>query len=162
MGKARIRSLRPRNTESPEVLDIAYRLCGERDKTVKLAKMYLGLKRQFPRTTLPEALVYFILQKFGEQFVFQEEARAGRTSYGGAVVDFWLPNLRIALRIQGNFWHSKPDQISRDEAQRAQLLGSKIDGIVVERVVDIWESRVYSCAREAVVRSALNGVEMGK
>lgn len=162
MGKARLRSLRPRSTESPEVLDIAYRLCGERDKTIKLAKMFLGLKREFPRATLPEGLCYFILQKFGEEFVYQEEARGGRTRYGGIVTDFWLPNLRIAIRVQGNYFHSRPDQVARDEAQKTQLLSSSIEGVRVERVVDVWESKLYSCAREAVVKSAMNGVELGK
>lgn len=143
-------------------MNIAYRLCGTREQTIKLAKTFLGLKREFPRATLPEGLCYMILKKFGEDFVFQEEARGGRTQYGGLVVDFFLPSARTALRVQGDYFHSQPAQVQRDEAQRAQLLLTTIGGIRVERVVDVWESRLYSCQREMVVRAAVNGVELGR
>ncbi len=159
---ARLKSLRKRNTEPDEVMSVVYRLCGDRDDLIKLTKIFLGIKREFPRTTLPEGITYILLKKLGVDFVFQEEARGGRTQYGGIVPDFWLPSQRTVLRIQGEYFHSRPDQVERDEAQKVQLLTSTIGGVRVERVIDCWEKRLYSCAREAVIKSALNGVELGR
>ena len=159
---ARLKSLRKRNTEPDEVMSVVYRLCGTRDDTVRIAKTFLGLKVQYPRGTLPELIFLMILKKLGVDYVYQEDVRGGRSIYGGLVVDFFIPSIATACRIMGNYFHTRPDQVQRDEAQKTILLASVINGVQVQRVVDVWEMPLYSCNREAVVKSALNGVEWGR
>jgi len=152
-----------RTGESREVMTVAYRLCGDRVATVKIAKFFLSLKQtRFPDITLPEAITFMILESLQEEFVFQQEYASGRLYRGGAVIDFWLPNRGLVIRVQGDYWHSRPERMELDLFQKTELAGATIDGKKVESVVDIWESRLLGCGREHVVRVGLQGEEVGQ
>ena len=154
---------RPKIGKPEEVLAVAYRLCGDRLETIKIAKQFLTIKAtRFKDMTLPEAVCFVLLEAEQETFEYQKEWNGGKLYHGGAVVDFWLPAQQAVWRVQGNFWHSKPDRIAEDEVQRAALLQGSIDGIRITTVIDLWESKLLGCARKHVVRAALNGFELGK
>ena len=149
--------------EPREIMAVAYRLCGDRIQTVKLAKQFLTLKAtRFPDMTLPEAVCFVLLEEAQEEFEYQAQFNGGKIYHGGSVVDFWLPNQQSVLRINGDYWHSRPERIAEDEVQRAALLLGTIDGRRILNVVDIWESRLLSCNRKHAVRAALQGIELGK
>lgn len=152
-----------RSGESPEVLAVSYRLCGERRLTIKLAKSWLTMKAtRFRGMTLPESIVYGQLQERQIEFVFQQEDNSGRVYRGGSVVDFWLPTRGLVIRVNGDYYHSQPERRERDEIQRAILLQGNIEGTRVVSVVDIWESRLLSCQRAQAIEAALNGQELGR
>lgn len=149
--------------ESRDVLAVAYRMCGTRTETVKLAKQFITLKAtRFPDITLPEAVTFVLLESFQEEFEFQKEFNGGKIYRGGSVADFWLPNQQTVFRVQGNWWHSRPDRIAEDEIQRAAMLLGTIDGKHILAVIDIWESRLLSCGRKHIVQAAIQGFELGK
>lgn len=147
---------------SDELLEIAYRICGPRNETVKLAKQVLSLKRQYPSGTLPELLVYIQLQADQEEFLFQTDFEQGRSYRGGSVVDFFLPARNRLIRVMGNYFHTLPGKQEEDEVQKQALLGSMINGSRVNDVVDLWESKIYDCHRERWIRLAVQGIEVGR
>ena len=152
-----------RTGEDEQVLKVSYRLRGPRDQTTKISKAFLTLKRtRYPGMTLPEGIAFNLLQAKQVEFIYQKDYASGRTYRGGAVIDFWLPDLQTVLRIQGDYWHTRPEARERDEVQRSELLQSMVDGKRVANVVDIWESRLRSCQREQVITAALNGQELGR
>lgn len=152
-----------RTGEPRAVMVVAYRLCGERIETIKLAKFFLTLQAtRFPDITLPEAVCFALLEAQQEEFVFQQEYASGRLYRGGAVIDFWLPNRGLVIRVNGDYWHSRPERVELDLIQKSELYGSVIDGKRVESVVDIWESRLLGCGRKAVLLAALQGMEVGQ
>jgi len=57
--------------------------------------------------TEPEKKVYDALVKLGYdgEFEFQSSQYGGRQQRGGLVFDFYLPELRIAINVQGVYWH---------------------------------------------------------
>ncbi len=146
----------------PVARDIAYRICGDQDKTIKLAQAFLKLKQQFKSITLPEAIAYAWLEKNKIDFQYQAEAYGARRFFGGAVPDFMIYETGVVWRIQGNYWHSRPERIALDNEQKIKLGTAVIDGRRVTAVVDVWESRILSCNREHVFRLAVNGEELGK
>ena len=149
--------------ESREVLAVSYRICGTRTDTVKLAKQFLTLKNtRFPDITLPEAITFVLLESFQEEFEFQAKFNGGKIYHGGSVVDFWLPNQQSVIRVQGDYWHTRPDRVTEDEIQRAALLLGTIDGKHILKVVDVWESKLLGCGRKHVIQAAIQGEELGK
>lgn len=157
------RRAQARTGEPEEVLAVSYRLCGDRASTVKIAKQYLTIKAtRFDDITLPEGIVFILLEAQQEEFAFQKEYASGRLYRGGAVIDFWLPNQGTVIRVQGDWWHSRPERRELDMIQRGELLMSKIDGKKVENVIDVWERRLLACNRKQVVLAALQGIEMGE
>ena len=152
-----------RTGESREVMAVAYRLCGDRISTVKIAKYFLTLKNtRFDDITLPEGICFMLLEAEQEEFVFQQDYASGRLYRGGAVIDFWLPNRGLVIRVQGDYWHSRPERVELDLIQKSEMYGQVIDGKRVESVVDIWESRLVGCGRKAVLLAALQGTEVGQ
>lgn len=146
----------------PVARAIAYRICGDQDKNIKLAQQFLKLKTQWRSITLPEAIAYVWLQSQKIDFQYQAEAFGARRFFGGAVPDFMIYETGVVWRIQGNYWHSRPERIALDVEQKIKLANSVIDGRRVTAVVDVWESRILSCNREHVFRLAVNGEELGK
>jgi len=146
----------------PILRTIAYRICGDSDKTQKLAAQFLALKKQFPTMTLPEGLAYIWLQSKRIDFQYQAEAFGARRFFGGAVPDFMIYQTGVVWRIQGNYWHSRPDKLASDAEQKIKLANSVIDGRRVTAVVDVWESKILSCNRDYVFRLAVDGEEVGK
>lgn len=146
----------------PVLREIAYRICGDRDKTEKIAARFLSLKAKFNTITLPEAIAYIWLESQKIDFQYQAEAFGARRFFGGAVPDFMIYETGVVWRIQGNYWHSRPERIAMDVEQKIKLGNAVIDGRRVTAVVDIWESRILSCNRDFVFKLAVNGEELGK
>jgi len=84
--------------------------------------------------TLPEYLVYKELVKIGIEFEYQANQMGGRLSVGGAVVDFLIPSLNLALQIQGLYWHYQRSstQKARDAISRASLEGMGLTVIYLD------------------------------
>lgn len=95
-------------------------------------------------------------------FQFQAEAFGARRFFGSAVPDFMIYETGVVWRIQGNYWHSRPNILASDAEQKIKLANSVIDGRRVTAVVDVWESRILSCMRDYVFKLAVNGEELGK
>ena len=57
----------------------------------------------------PEYVCYRELQRQGYEegydFVFQSSQLGGKTELGGVVVDFYFETRRMAINIQGVYWH---------------------------------------------------------
>jgi len=141
-----------------EQRQIKYRICGE--DAAKLAKQFTKLRLTYPRMTLPEGIVFILLKAMRVEFVYQVDAYGGRVIRGGQVPDFMVPNLSMVIRVQGDYWHSRPEQRVRDEIDKIALYSAEINGQRVKFVIDIWESQLLSCERKQIVEMALNGQEV--
>lgn len=96
------------------------RLPGDEDRQFCCFACY----RKFNGETMPEKEVRLILQSNGIEFI--QEAKMGRYS-----VDFILPSLRIALEIDGVYWHERTAK--RDAAKDKYLFNR---GWHVVRITD--------------------------
>ena len=103
--------------------------------------------------TKPEAIVYRWLTKHDIPFAFETSIAGGHFELGGAVVDFILTELNIALRVQGMYWHEGVAKEGMDDIQREMLEGK---GYIV---VDIWEDDLEQRLEETMTL-AIQGIEM--
>jgi len=102
-----------------------------------------------------EAIVYDWLVKRKVAFTFQSSFAGGLYSLGGAVIDFTLDELSIALRVQGEYYHKQITQSAHDAIQR-ELLESQ-----GWTVVDIWGSSLNTPAKvNDTLTRALRGEEV--
>lgn len=77
----------------------------------------------------------------------------GRQEKGGAVLDFYFPNLNLAINVQSTYYHyARPEARIADALQRAQLESMGI------RVIYLYEEDVL---RDAYfyTKDALRGVQ---
>ena len=111
-------------------------------------------------STLPEYIVYDYLKntkkmKEGVDFIFQSAAQGGRAQFGGSVVDFELPFLKLMFRVQGERFHrGSPETVAHDIIQKASLAGLRYT------IVDIWAEDVQRATR-TTMEAALQGREVG-
>ena len=89
--------------------------------------------------TLPEIMVGLGLVLLGLTFESQTSAGGGRLYEGGSVIDFKvsLGAQPIAVRVQGDYWHTKGDRESKDAVQFDRL---HAEGFLV---ADVWEADIY-------------------
>ena len=106
-----------------------------------------------PVMTEPEAIVYRWLIKKNIQFAFQTSLAGGFYELGGAVVDFILTELNIALRVQGTYWHEGVAKKGMDDIQREMLEG------IGFTVVDVWEDDLENRLEETMTL-AVQGQEV--
>lgn len=99
-------------------------------------------------TTLPELLVEAALRKLGVHYRAQVDLGWSRPDF--VVFD---AQGAIIVRVQGDYWHSRPGAEAKDAAQRDRLERHTVFGIAVLSVVDVWERDIYES--EAVVSRAL-------
>ncbi len=105
--------------------------------------------------SLPEYLVYEALLKLGMkgQFTYQSSMLGGRTTKGGAVMDFYFPELRLAINVQSTYFHYRTTgQRTNDKLLRAQLEGQGIKVIYIQEADALANASFY-------VRDALRGIE---
>lgn len=61
------------------------------------------------RASKPEWYVYWSLEqlglKAGEDFQFQVPVYGGRLEFGGAVLDFYVPDIPLVISVQSIHWH---------------------------------------------------------
>lgn len=124
---------------------------------------FLAWRREF-NGSYPEYLVFRQLERmgyvFGVDFLFQANEMGGRSRLGGAVVDFELIYLRIAGRVQGEFWHLQSAAVREHDAiQKLTLEGARwvvVDMLATEvierthRIVTLFtQGRMSARARAA-------------
>ena len=107
--------------------------------------------------TAPEQAVYRALEglgyKEGQDFFFQSSQLGGRMTRGGVVADFMLPALRLAIQVQGFYWHySRSGQMAIDRIQEAALNSIGITVIYIDEDDALRDARFY-------VEEAIRGVD---
>jgi hypothetical protein len=155
----------PITAEMPDRIKRAYyALCGEDDRRAELAWRFSKLLADNPAMTLPEALFYILLEERKISFSYQSAFDGGRAELGGVVVDFVLRmgSYAIAVLVNGDYWHTLPQQIVRDAETKEQVLGQFFEDLVIGQALEIWESTLLSCDRERAVDLLLQGVEVGR
>ena len=128
----------------------------------KFANRILTLRKtRLPYASYPEIITYDWLKVQGHPFTFQSEAFGGRKMHGGYVPDFVLPQGGVGLvwRVQGDYWHTRPGSRSNDLASKLRLMGTYINGLRIEVVVDLWETDIYR-RRPLVFNMGLQGLEL--
>lgn len=100
-----------------------------------------------------ELIVIDWLTRRNIDFRFQTSLGGGFFELGGAVVDVLLTELRIAIRIQGGYWHRGVEKSGQDEIQREMLTA------LGWTVVDLWEDDLLD-RLETTMQRALRGEEM--
>jgi len=103
----------------------------------------------------PEYYVNWALLKLGMKgkYEYQSPQMGGRPEKGGAVLDFYFPELRLAINVQSVYYHYRTaNQQARGEMQRAQLESMGIKVVYVHEV-DVLRDPVY------YVKEALEGRE---
>jgi len=80
-----------------------------------------------------ERIVYDWLTRRNIDFRFQTSFSGGFYQLGGAVIDFLFPDLFIAWRVMGEYYHRGVTKEGSDLIQKEQLKNQ--EGLTV---VDIW------------------------
>lgn len=89
--------------------------------------------------SLPELMVGLALTELGLSFGTQLTELGGRLRSGGAMVDFEVPlnGGLVAVRVQGDYWHTLPERIYQDAVQADRLRRKRM------LVADVWEHDLY-------------------
>ena len=103
--------------------------------------------------TEPEAIVYQFLVERKIPFEFQTSLAGGIYELGGSVIDFLLPEHRLAWRVMGSYWHRGVTKEGSDLIQKESLSAM---GLVV---VDLQEDDLHNKLEETM-RLALQGIEI--
>ena len=103
--------------------------------------------------TEPEAIVYQFLVERKIPFEFQTSLAGGIYELGGSVIDFLLPEHRLAWRVMGSYWHRGVTKEGSDLIQKENLSAM---GLVV---VDLQEDDLHNRLEETM-RLALQGIEI--
>ena len=95
----------------------------------------------------PEYYVYQSLIKLGYKegldFIYQSALAGGRLEYGGAVLDFVIPGLRLAINVQSVHYHyADPDAQRRDAMVRAMVSGQGLRLVYIDEE-DILRNPLY-------------------
>ena len=99
--------------------------------------------------SFPEYLVFRELRRQrleeGVDFIFQANELGGRNRLGGAVVDFELINVKVAGRVQGEYWHLSSRQAREHDIVQALVLGGK-----GWTIVDMLAEEIYTRCHHVV------------
>jgi len=100
-----------------------------------------------------EKIVIDWLTRHNIEFQFQTSIKGGFFELGGAVVDFLIPDLWLAWRVQGEHWHRGIAPEGRDLIQREMLAEMGYT------VVDLWGEDITNKTNETLTKAML-GEEM--
>lgn len=127
----------------------------------KLAQRVSRLRLKYPYGTVPELITLDWLEGRNERYIFQAQLFGGWVE-GGLVPDFTVHQMgrTFAWLVQGTFWHNKPGRPGIDAANKMRLEGSYVNGQKINKVIEIWETRIMRNHKE-VLENALAGYEMG-
>lgn len=98
-------------------------------------------------------------------YEYQAIVQGGRGRAGGQVLDFVVVNngAQMAWRVNGTYWHTKPERKELDEVQRAALKKDGYRGVPIRYVVDLWDVHIMNPdIRERAFESALSGIELAQ
>jgi very-short-patch-repair endonuclease len=104
--------------------------------------------------SLPEWNVYWALLRLGykDRFTYQSPMMGGRIQKGGAVIDFFVEEMNLAINVQSKYYHMGYTQRIKDELQKAQLESMGIKVIYIQEE-DALRNPLY------YVNEALKGIE---
>ena len=103
--------------------------------------------------SLPEWAVYWALLQIGlipnVDFFYQQPELGGRQQLGGQVLDFYLPDYRLAISVQSTYWHYRSTPLrTQTEFARAVTEGRGITTIFIDEA-DALRNPIYY-TREAL------------
>lgn len=149
-------------TNDPYWLSFAYRITpGPSDKFVRDAvNLFFNLQKTYPAITLPEAVYWQLCLKNQVEFTYQAIFNGGRAQLNGGVPDFWLPDYRMVILIQGIYWHLQPQARERDLALIQAMKQGTIDGAPINGVVQVSDIRIQSLQRDEIFQLSLVGIEI--
>lgn len=101
-----------------------------------------------------EKKVWDWLTKNNIPFATEQTMLAEAREIGSAIVDFYIPERVLVLRVMGSYWHSGLEAKARDEFSKERLLGQGY------QVVDLREENLSDAKIEKTMRMALQGQEM--
>lgn len=120
-------------------------------KKRSLAKRCVNLQFDHPNATLPELITLDWLLRENIRYYYQAEIYGGRSRQSGLVPDFVVvrSGKGMAWLVQGSYYHSqafqdKWGQTGRDALAKMRLLGSYVNGVRIEIVIEIKEQDLYS------------------
>ena len=128
-----------------------------------MVKRVVQLKNtRFQGSPFTELIVYDWFTRNGVQFDYQVPIAGGRQTKLGQVLDFavYSGGSAMALPVQGQYWHTKPDVAASDELDKLAAMGQYVNGFRIDRYVPIWENRLYK-DRNMVLSYALANVPLG-
>lgn len=126
------------------------------------AQRVFRLAQQYPAGTVPELVVMDYLLVKRVQHIYQGKAFGGRRRRGGLVPDFIIPRngKGLVIQVQGEYWHSIQRKGFADRTVKLKLMGRWVEGVKVEKVVEVWEDDLYHRKSDTTMRNALAGQEM--
>jgi len=107
-------------------------------------------------------MAYDWFTRNGVQFEYQVPLAGGRQTQFGQVLDFavFSGGGAIAIPIQGNYWHSRPDVAASDVLDKISAMGQYVGGRQIDRYATVWERQIYK-DRQTALSYALAGMELG-
>ncbi len=102
--------------------------------------------------TTPELAVYGALRKLGIDFEIQVNLLGGRQAKGGAVADFFIPDLSLIISVIGEYFHSFREAKARDMIQRISLETTGRRVVYITALNALKDARFY-------VEEALRGIQ---
>jgi len=95
----------------------------------------------------PEYAVYLALlqlgYKDGEDFIYQSPQAGGRQEYGGAVLDFTIPDLNLAINVQSRYYHSGFAERTHDAYVRAMMASWGVTVIFIDEDMAMQNAKYY-------------------
>ncbi len=93
--------------------------------------------------TAPEYLVFMALTRLKVDFEYQSSKLGGRQDRGGAVLDFFIPELLLGINIAGKYWHyERPGIMASDQLQREALEAQGIRVVYIDEE-DVMRNALY-------------------
>ena len=103
----------------------------------------------------PEKKVWKWLTKNDIPFTTQKKMWGGTSELGGAVIDFLVESMNLAIRVMGTYWHEGLVPDARD------TLGKEMLAAAGYAVVDVWEDNLETPEEvEYTMKLALQGLEV--
>jgi hypothetical protein len=112
---------------------------------------------------VPELVAMDWLDQQKIEYIYLAQIFGGHARRGGVEVDllFEYNGVGVAWLIMGDYWHNRPEVSASDAVDRLRFLGATYHGITIDKVVALWEGRVYD-DRPQVFELGLLGIELGE
>lgn len=110
----------------------------------KIAKAVVSLKEKFPNGTTPELVTMDWLNRQQIRYIYQAQY-GKRNRSGSSSTDFVVSSngRGMAWEINGEYWHTRYKTPGSDAARAMRLMNQTVGGIIITKVVALWESDIY-------------------